>query len=174
MRAEELFKAFADKSRLKIITLLIEGPKFVEELALELNISVSTVSFHLKKLQQTHIVSVKKEQYYSVYFIEDEILKMTIKSIIEANNTAPSDAFYRQVVDECFVGGRVEKLPKQIRKREIICREVAKRFEKGVGYSAGAANLIIADAAEDFKEVKREMLRLNLIYIKNGKVYRSP
>lgn len=174
MQAEELFKAFADKSRLRIITLLTKGPKFVEQLALELNISVSTVSFHLKKLQQTHIVSVKKEQYYSVYFIEDEVLKMTIKSIIDSNDTKAQDVFYEQVLNECFKNGRVEKLPKQVRKREVICKEIAKRFKPKIGYTIGEANVLIADVVENFTEIKNQMFKLNLIYEKKGKIYRSP
>ena len=174
MQAEELFKAFADKSRLQIVGLLVKGPKFVEQLALELNISVSTVSFHLKKLQQSHIVSVKKEQYYSVYFIEDDVLKMTIKSIIESSDTETQDVFYEQVLSECFVNGRVEKLPKQVRKREVICKEIAKRFKPGVGYSVGQANVIIADAVDNFLEIRNQMFELNLICEKRGKIYRSP
>ena len=64
MQPEVLLTALADKSRLKILASLSQGPKFVEELSLQLNIGVSTVSFHLKKLLAADLVVAKKEQYY--------------------------------------------------------------------------------------------------------------
>ena len=63
MQGDVLLSALSDKSRLRILASLTERPKFVEELSLELNISVSTVSFHLKKLLAADLVVAKKEQY---------------------------------------------------------------------------------------------------------------
>lgn len=56
----KIFKALADKSRLMIINNLLEGPMYVELLAERLGISPSTVSFHLKKLEEVKLVRSKK------------------------------------------------------------------------------------------------------------------
>lgn len=56
----KIFKCLSDSSRLNIINSLMIEPMYVELLAERLNLSTSTVSFHLKKLMEADIVSSKK------------------------------------------------------------------------------------------------------------------
>lgn len=56
MNSLNLFKGLADESRLSIVKLLQSKPYCVEDLAGELNLAVSTISAHLKKLQQAGLV----------------------------------------------------------------------------------------------------------------------
>ena len=62
-----LFKCLADATRLEIVRALADGPKYVELLAERLERTPSTISFHLKKLEEAGVVEGKKEQYYTVY-----------------------------------------------------------------------------------------------------------
>lgn len=174
MQTEELFKAFADRSRVKIISSLMTGPKFVEQLSQELNIGASTVSFHLKKLQAAGVVSTKKEQYYQVYFIDKELMNKSFSEVLSCNETpATDDAFYKSVLDEWFIGGRAEKLPVQIKKREVIYREILKKLKKGKSYTHGEISVMIADSVEDFMTAKKEMFSLGLLKEVGGKVVLS-
>ena len=63
----QLLKALADRSRIRIVNALDGKPQYVEELSERLNLAPSTVSFHLKKLEDAGLVHSKKEQYYTVY-----------------------------------------------------------------------------------------------------------
>ena len=173
MQAEELFKAFADKTRLRIISSLIKEPKFVEQLALELNISVSTVSFHLKKLLAAGIVSAEKQQYYQVYFVDRDVLRLPISDLIESEDEKCDNAFYERVKKQCFENGRVKKLPVQIRWREVIYSEVAKTFSYGKGYTEGEANVKIAEIVEDFMTAKSEMINSGVLVKKGNKIYKG-
>ena len=173
MQAEELFKAFADKTRLLIINSLIEEPKFVEQLSLELNISVSTVSFHLKKLLAAGVVSTKKEQYYQVYFVDRGVLNKPVCAFLSGGGKKGGDAFYKTVKKRCFVGGRVDKLPVQIRWREVVYKEVAKTFEADKPYTEGEANVKIAEMIEDFLTAKKEMLAQGILIKKGKKIYKG-
>lgn len=47
--------------------------------------STSTISFHLKKLMDADIVSSKKEQYYTIYSLNDKIFTMNLKDLIKDN-----------------------------------------------------------------------------------------
>ena len=58
-----LFKCLSDKSRLHIVKSLAMEDMYVERLAERLNLSASTISFHLKKLAEAGIVSSYKTQY---------------------------------------------------------------------------------------------------------------
>jgi len=65
-----LFKALADKNRLKIIGFLAQRPHAVEELSKSLKIGASTVSHHLSVLGRAGLVAGKVQGYYSIYSLQ--------------------------------------------------------------------------------------------------------
>jgi ArsR family transcriptional regulator len=65
----ELFRAFSDTSRVRIMSALLDGEKNVSRLAELVGISESAVSHHMRGLRQTRIVTARrdgKEVYYSI------------------------------------------------------------------------------------------------------------
>jgi ArsR family transcriptional regulator, lead/cadmium/zinc/bismuth-responsive transcriptional repressor len=65
----ELFRAFSDTSRVRIMSALLDGEKNVSTLAELVGISESAVSHHMRGLRQMHIVTARrdgKEVYYSI------------------------------------------------------------------------------------------------------------
>ncbi len=172
MQAEVLLTALADKSRLKIIASLSERPKFVEELSLELNIGVSTVSFHLKKLLAAKLVVAKKEQYYQTYSVVDGVMSKDLAKTLRSL-TPEKDAFKESVKGECFVDGRVKSLPVQIRKREVIYSVISEKFTPNKLYGEGAASALIATVCDDVKTAKEEMLELGFLIKQGDKILKK-
>jgi len=68
----ELFSARSDASRVRIISLLIEGEMSVSALAEGLNMTESAVSHQLRGLRQMRIVRARKEGRQVFYTLEDE------------------------------------------------------------------------------------------------------
>src|SRR4051812_45499958 len=66
-----VFKALSDKMRLRIVGLLAERPRAVEELAAATGLSAPTVSHHLGRLRAAGLVSSGRDQYYAVYRLEE-------------------------------------------------------------------------------------------------------
>lgn len=65
----ELFRAFSDTSRVRILSAIIEHEMNVSQLAKLVDVSESAVSHHLRGLRQMGIVKARrdgKEVYYSV------------------------------------------------------------------------------------------------------------
>ena len=63
----ELFRAFSDTSRVRIMSALLDGEKNVSTLAELVGITESAVSHHMRGLRQMHIVTARrdgKEVYY--------------------------------------------------------------------------------------------------------------
>ena len=60
-------------------------PMYVELLAERLNLSTSTVSFHLKKLMEAGIVSSKKVQYYTIYSLNEDLFSKKLKDLVKDN-----------------------------------------------------------------------------------------
>jgi ArsR family transcriptional regulator, lead/cadmium/zinc/bismuth-responsive transcriptional repressor len=68
----ELFRAFSDTSRVRIISALLDGEKNITVLAEVVGISESAVSHHMRGLRQMHLVQSRRDGREVYYRIEDE------------------------------------------------------------------------------------------------------
>ena len=69
IRVAELFRAFSDTSRVRILSAIIEQELNTSKIAELLGLSESSISHHLRGLRQMRIVQSRrdgKEVYYSV------------------------------------------------------------------------------------------------------------
>lgn len=68
----ELFRAFSDTSRVRILAAIMEQEQNVQALAKTVGISESAVSHHLRGLRQLRLVKARREGKEVYYRIEDE------------------------------------------------------------------------------------------------------
>jgi ArsR family transcriptional regulator, lead/cadmium/zinc/bismuth-responsive transcriptional repressor len=68
----ELFSALSDTSRVRIISLLIEGEMSVSALAEELKMTESAVSHQLRGLRQMRLVRARKSGRQVFYSLDDD------------------------------------------------------------------------------------------------------
>ena len=68
----DIFKALAEESRLRILSLLIERELCVCEIEATLNLTQSNVSRHLTILKKCGIVSSQKDAQWTYYSISSE------------------------------------------------------------------------------------------------------
>ncbi len=78
-----VLKALADKTRLKIIYLLLEYDFCVGALAKNLGLSEATVSQHLKVLRKAGLVSGEKRGYYTHYDLNKPLFAEAAKALEE-------------------------------------------------------------------------------------------
>ena len=87
----EMFKVFADETRLRIICSLLNEELCVCDLCELLNLNQSTVSHQLQTLRTSKLVKYRKEGKQVYYTLEDEhidaILRMAIAHIKEKEET---------------------------------------------------------------------------------------
>jgi ArsR family transcriptional regulator len=67
----ELFRAFSDTSRVKIMSALLGGEKNVSALAQLVGISESAVSHHMRGLRQMRLVVARKDGKEVYYRVDD-------------------------------------------------------------------------------------------------------
>ncbi len=75
----EFFKLFSDRTRLEILTLLLEGEKNVTEIATSLNRSQSAISHQLKLFRISNIVRTKKIGKTVYYTLSDHHIKIILE-----------------------------------------------------------------------------------------------
>jgi predicted transcriptional regulator len=179
MEAVELFKCLADKSRLQILSGLMEGPMYVELIAKRLALSPSTVSFHLKKLEAAGLLTSAKEQYYTVYALKEGALHQTIESFLHGEAKEKSveeqreEDYRRKVLDSFFTYGKLKSIPVQRKKKLIVLEKIAELFEVGKRYTEKEVNLIIADINDDFCTLRRELIIEKLLERDHGVYWRT-
>ncbi|MBE6758816.1 MAG: winged helix-turn-helix transcriptional regulator [Ruminococcaceae bacterium] len=71
----DIFKAFCDENRIRILHILMDGEKCACRLLEGMNITQPTLSHHMKILCDSGIVSGRKEGKWMYYSISDEGLK---------------------------------------------------------------------------------------------------
>ena len=172
-----LFKCLSDATRLQLINALADGPKYVELLSEMLERSPSTISFHLKKLEEAGVVRMHKEQYYTVATLESDFLAQTLSSIVRPavetqDMQARREQFYREkVLSNLFEYGKLKTIPVQRKKRRIVLEKIAQSFEHGKIYPEKEVNLIIAQFHDDFCTLRRELIAEGIMERSNNEYW---
>lgn len=160
----EIMKSLSDTSRLRVLNSLIGKPQYVEEIAKRMDLAESTVSFHLKKLENAKLVYKVKEQYYFIYYVCNEIFNMSLRELINFDNP---DKYlqneriikYRQkVLKSFFKKEKLVKLPVQWKKKMIVLDEFVKKFKPGKKYREEEVNQIIMQTYFDYCIIRRLMI----------------
>lgn len=68
----ELFRAFSDTSRVRILSAIIDQEMNVSSLAETVGISESAISHHLRGLRQLRLVKARRDGKEVYYRLEDE------------------------------------------------------------------------------------------------------
>ena len=169
-----LFKCLSDATRLQLVKALSDGPKYVELLSELLDRTPSTISFHLKKLEEAGLVRMHKEQYYAVATLNRQMLDQQLSQIIcpegeTLDVQAEREHLYREkVLQNLFEYGKLKTIPVQRKKRRIVLDEIAKQFALGRTYVEKEVNLIIADFHDDFCTLRRELIAEGIMERENG------
>ena len=86
-RIAELFKGFADKTRVQILTLLLERELCVSDIADAVELSQSAISHQLRLLKQMHLIKFRREGKNILYSLADDhvrtILQMGLEHVME-------------------------------------------------------------------------------------------
>lgn len=174
------FRALGDKARLRIMALLDERPRSVEELAAATGLTAATVSHHLSRLRAAGFVSSARDQYYAIYSLNHGVVKETLLRLANGSlykqwveSAGEDGAFEREVLSRFIVDGRLVSIPRQRKKRDVVMRFLAEQFEVGRGYSEHEVNDVLGAYHEDFATLRRELILGTLLDRSQGEYRRA-
>lgn len=160
-----LFKALADKNRLRIIGLLAGRPHAVEELSRALALGASTVSHHLSVLSRAGLVSAAARGYYSIYALQSAPLQEMAKRLLRSGELrglaaeTGADAFENKVLATfTSADGTIKGFPAQEKKFLVLVRYVLKEFQPGVRYTEKHVNTILGRFSKDTARLRRALV----------------
>jgi predicted transcriptional regulator len=172
-----IMKALADSSRLMILNSLFEKPQYVEEISKRINLAVSTVSFHLKKMEEAGLVSKSKQQYYIIYEINKEIFNKTLEQFVRFDNIEKYaqeeriEEYKQKIIKTFFRGKKLFKLPSQNMKRWIVLEVILNKFVKEKEYTEQEVDAIIKSVYDDYCTVRRYFID-EKVMIRQGTIYK--
>ena len=83
----ELFKGFADATRVQILSLLAQHELCVTDIAQAVSLSQSAISHQLRLLKQMHLIKYRREGKNILYSLADDhvktILQMGLEHVLE-------------------------------------------------------------------------------------------
>lgn len=82
----DLFKGFADSTRVQILSLLMGGEMCVNDIAQAIELSQSAVSHQLRLLKQMHLIKYRRDGKNILYSLADDhvltILQMGLEHVL--------------------------------------------------------------------------------------------
>jgi predicted transcriptional regulator len=173
----KIMKALSDPSRLMVMNSLMKKSQYVEELSERLGLAPSTISFHLKKLEEADLVAREKDQYYVMFHANHSIFSMTLNELTRFNNIEKFiqderiEQYREKVVRTFFKKNKLVQIPAQYKKRVIILKEMLKRFQPGKKYSEQAVNDLISQMYNDHCLIRREMIDAGIMKRENNEYW---
>ncbi len=170
-------KALADSSRLMILNTLFEKPQYVEEISERIGLAISTVSFHLKKMEESGLVKKQKQQYYYIYEINKQIFNEKLVQFVRFDNIEKFaqderiEEYKQKIIKTFFRGKKLLKLPSQSMKRWIVLEVILNKFVPNKEYTEKQVDEIIESVYDDYCTVRRYFID-EKVMVRNGIMYK--
>jgi len=174
------FKAMANESRLRIVGLLAERERSVQELAELLELKEPTVSHHLNVLKAIGLVSVRAEGVTHWHALKPEGLTEISRSLFVDKTMAaalagPKPSWEDKVLSGYLkVDGTFDVLPASRRKRWVLLAWLARQFEADRRYSEPEVNALIQARNPDAATIRRELIGARMLARENNVYWRLP
>ena len=161
----KLLKVLADETRMKIVNILSKEDCYVELIASKLEMTPATVCYHLKKMEQAGIVSSSRSQFYIIYALKAEVFDRTLRELVMIGEPTedPADRYQKEVLSNFFKYGKLQKIPVQQKKREIVLRKLLENFEADRTYTEKEVSEILAQYHPDYCTLRREMVAFGMM-----------
>jgi len=173
------FKAMANESRLRIVGLLAERERSVQELAELLELKEPTVSHHLAVLKGIGLVSARAEGVTHWHALKPEALTDISRGLFVDQAVAalagPKPSWEEKVL-ATFVrpDGTLTAMPASRRKRWVILAWLTRQFDEDRRYREPEVNAIIQLRHWDSATLRRELIGYRMMAREDGVYWRLP
>ena len=174
------FKAMAHESRLRIVGLLAQHERSVQELAAALDLKEPTVSHHLAILKAQGVVTARAEGTTRWHSLDRDALEGLSKRILQpARPKIPPPRGADAAEDKVLQGfvdadGKLKLIPASRKKRGVVLRWLMRNFAAGRRYSEAEVNAAIQERHWDSATLRRELVGHRMLARKDRVYWRLP
>jgi DNA-binding transcriptional ArsR family regulator len=180
-QALDLFKALAHESRLKLLGLVAQGERSVQELSAAVGLKEPTTSHHLAMLRGVGLVRSRPDGTTHWYSLKSETLRQVAKALLAKDkftNFAPAEALnaYETKVIKGYLlpDGRLKAFPSSRKKRRVFAVWFTRMFKEDRDYRETEVNDTIQRHHNDFETFRREMVGYRMMSRTKGVYRRLP
>jgi rhodanese-related sulfurtransferase len=151
--------ALASEKRLELLDLLAQGPRYVDSLAAETQMSVANISQHLQVLRNAKLVEAEREGNRVLYRLTDEsVLQLWLELRSVAGSHLPE---IEQLVRQYAIEGLGDKVRREdiealLAARDVVLIDVRPTIEFTHGHIPGAMALPVEELGQRLSELPRD------------------
>ncbi|MGE6376294.1 metalloregulator ArsR/SmtB family transcription factor [Peribacillus muralis] len=170
-------KTMGDVTRIRIISILANGPKRGQAIAGILSLTAPTISHHLTKLKEINLVRDRREKNSVYYFLNDDVLQHYSRALPEMilnkgeskMDTQKLSGEQKKVLENFLTAdGRLKTIPAQRKKKLIVLYHIASLLENGRKYDEKDLNSFILTFHDDYATIRRELIIGSIMYRENS------
>lgn len=170
-------KTMGDTTRIRIISLLANGPLHGQAIAGKLGLTHPTITHHLTKLKQVDLVVTRREKNTIYYDLNKGVLEHQAQVLLqfihkqkgEEKKVKTTELEKKKVIENFITKeGKLKHLPAQMKKKLFVLEYLVRGLEKGKKYEEKEINKYIKQYHEDFATIRREFIMNHFMYRENG------
>jgi predicted transcriptional regulator len=173
------FKTLADASRLRLLGVLANGERSVDELAALLELRAPTVSHHLTRLRELGLVTMRADGNVHFYRLDLDALHAMSRDVLSLERVASfadeveAEAWEKKVLRDFFDGARLKEIPASRKKRVVILKRLSTQFKPGKRYKETQVNQLLLRHHPDPATLRRELIGAGLLQRDQSIYWRS-
>ncbi|MFG6149137.1 DUF2087 domain-containing protein [Halobacillus sp. B23F22_1] len=176
------YKSVGDPTRLRIVSLLKNGPLHGQAIAHKLGLRAPTITHHIKKLRETGMLYSRRDKNTIYYYLDEKRLEFMATAIlrlggdeVKQKELDVTDSEQVKILRN-FVNqnGTLRQMPSQLKKKLVVLSYYVQGLEKGKIYSEKEINEYIKEFYNDFATVRREWIMQQFMYRENNQYERNP
>lgn len=173
-RLVEFHKTMGDPTRLRILSLLSNGPLHGQAIAGKLGLTAPTITHHLKKLRDINVVFERRDKNTIYFNLNHSVVKQhseALKQLMEGKEISmvdQSDEKQKIIANFFTKDGKLKTIPAQRKKKLMVFEHLIKGIEKGKKYEEKEINEYILQFHDDYATIRREFIINHYMYRENG------
>lgn len=171
------YKVMGDPTRVRIVALLAKGPLHGQAIAGKLGLTAPTITHHLKKLRDIHVVFERRDKNTIYFYLNESMIKQQAQVLIEMlekkgeelENMVEASLERQRVITNFFSKeGKLKTIPAQRKKKLIVFEHIVQGLKRGIKYDEKDINDYIKQFHDDYATIRREFIINHYMYREKG------
>ncbi|QHE51907.1 metalloregulator ArsR/SmtB family transcription factor [Pontibacillus sp. HMF3514] len=175
-------KALGDPTRIRIISLLKQGPLHGQAIANKLGLKPPTITHHVAKLRDTGLVYQRRDRNTIYFYLDHKKLEVNANAILKiGEETRVTQEMQVEEKDKLSIiknffdaDGTLKQIPSQQKKKLVALAYMIRQLQPGKTYNEKEINEYIKQYHEDFATIRREWVMHHFMYRENGQYELNP
>jgi biotin operon repressor len=176
-RVVAFYKTMGDPTRIRIVAILAKGPLHGQAIAGKLGLSAPTITHHLKKLRDIHVVYDRRVKNTIYFYLNESLINQQAKVFTELlekkgkelDEMVESSIERQKIIENFFMkNGKLKNIPAQRKKKLIVFEHMVRGLKIGEKYEGKQLNEYIKQFHDDYATIRREFIINHYMFRENG------